>query len=286
MSALTDYGENQLADFARDQGLTLPASWWLALGTAADDADFTEISDSDYLRAEIPRSLTDWAGTQGAGTTLASIGSSHATSNNVTADFGNALGPVEASHVGLYDAEAGGNCWAYVELADPLVIANGDPVSVGAGALVFTLGLAGGMTNALSNRLIDLLFRAQAYTWPATLYAALYTAAPSNAGGGTEVAGSGYARAAIASSMVAWAGTQAAGSTSASTGTGGRISNNAELAYPTPTADWGVVGWEALHDAATLGNTLWWRSLASPKSILAGHSAPTHPAGSLGITWA
>ena len=53
-----------------------------------------------------------------------------------------------------------------------------------------------------------------------------------------------------------------------------------------PTADWGTVTHEALRDAATLGNLMWWRALAQPKTVLAGNSAPSHPADTMGITFA
>lgn len=287
MSQLTNYGENHLADFCRGQALSLPAAWHVALGTAASDSAFTEMTGTGYARQPLTRSLDDWAGTQGAGTTLASTGTSHATSNNTEADFGTsgaAWGT--ASHVGLYDASTAGECWMWLELDTPLVIGNGDPVSFAAGSIGFTLGLAGGMSDYLSNKLIDLLFRAEAFTWPASTYAALYTAAPSNAGGGTEVSGGSYARAAIASSLAAWSGTQSAGSTAASSGTAGRISNNAALNYPAPTAVWGTVTHEGLKDAATAGNLLWWRALATPKTVPSGASAPGHPANTMGITFA
>lgn len=287
MSQLTNHGENKLADFVRGQGLTLPASWYVALGTAASDSIFAEVTGTGYGRIAVPRSLTAWSGTQGTGTTLPSTGGSHTTSNNDAIDFGTAGSAWgSASHLGLFDDPTIGNCWVWLELDAPLAIGNGDPVALAAGSVMLTLGYDGGMSDYLSNKLIDLLFRAEAYAWPATLYAALYTAPPNNAGGGTEVASGSYARASIASSMAAWSGTQAAGSTIASSGIAGRISNNAALTYPVPTGTWGTVGHEGLLDAATLGNLMWWRALASPKSIQAGGSAPSHPANTMGITFA
>ena len=69
MSQFTDYAENQIADYLRGQGLTLPASWWLAGLTAASDASVTESIGLD--RFELARSLANWSGTQGDATTLA-----------------------------------------------------------------------------------------------------------------------------------------------------------------------------------------------------------------------
>jgi len=287
MSLLTDFAENALADFVRGQGITLPTDWHIGLLSAASDASVTELAGTGYARIAVARSLAAWAGTQGAGTTLPSTGTSHGTSNNAAVDWG-AAGSAwgTASHIGLFDAASGGECWMIQELQAPIVIGASDPVAIEAGAIAYTLGLVGGMSDYLANKLIDLLFRGQAYTWPASTYAALYTTAPSNAGGGTEVAGGSYARVAIASSMVAWSGTQGAGTTAASTGTGGRISNNAAINYPAPTAAWGAVSHEGLRDASTLGNLLFWGALASPKTVSAGAGAPTHAAGSMKITFA
>ena len=72
------------------------------------------------------------------------------------------------------------------------------------------------MSDYLENKLVDHLFRAQALAAPASLHIGLLTAAPSDSGGGTEVAGSNYARASVTSSLANWAGTQAPGSTAAS----------------------------------------------------------------------
>lgn len=137
------------------------------------------------------------------------------------------------------------------------------------------------MTNYLENKLIDWLFRGQAFSPPVTQYVALFTAAPSDAGGGTEVTGGSYARVAITSSLANWAGTQSTGSTVASTGTGGQTSNNAAITFPEPTANWGAVTHFALFDAASAGNMLTWAALTSPKTINNGDAAPSFPAGTL-----
>lgn len=287
MSQMTDHMENKLADFARGQALTLPASWYFGLLSAASDASVTELSGTGYGRIARARSLANFAGTQGAGTTLASTGTSHTTSNNAVVDWGtsgSAWGT--ATHVGVFDASSGGNCWMIFQLGAPMVIGSGAAVSIAAAGIVFTLGATGGLTDYAANKLIDLIFRAQAYTWPANLYAALFTAAPSNAGGGTEVSGGAYARAAIASSLAAWSGTQSAGSTVASSGTGGRISNNATLTYPAATASWGTVSHEGLYDAASAGNLMFWGALSAARTVNAGGPAQSHPADTIAITLA
>ena len=49
-----------------------------------------------------------------------------------------------------------------------------------------------GFSDYLENKVVGHVFGGAAYTAPATLYVALYTSAPSDTGGGTEVSGGGY----------------------------------------------------------------------------------------------
>jgi hypothetical protein len=138
------------------------------------------------------------------------------------------------------------------------------------------------MSDYLENKLIDQIFRAQAYTFPTTLYVGLLTAAPSDTGGGTEVTGNAYARASVASSLVNWAGTQAAASTVASSGTTGTTSNNGSISFPTPTAAWGLVTHFGIYDAATGGNLLFYGALTIQKTINQGDTV-LFPAATLSI---
>lgn len=133
-------------------------------------------------------------------------------------------------------------------------------------------------TNYLENKIIDWLFRGQAFTPPATMYFALFTVAPTEAGGGTEVSGGSYARVAVASTLANWAGTQGAGTTVASSGTGGSTSNNAVITFPAPTANWGTVVAVGVFDAASAGNLLLYGALSQSKNVNNGDAAPSFPA--------
>lgn len=133
----------------------------------------------------------------------------------------------------------------------------------------------------LENKLIDFLLRGQAFAAPATTYVALLTAAPSDAGGGAEVSGGAYARVAVTSSLANWAGTQAAASTVASSGSSGTTSNNATITFPAPTANWGVVTHFAVYDATSGGNLLFWAPLTTSKTINNGDAAPSFAAAAL-----
>jgi hypothetical protein len=128
------------------------------------------------------------------------------------------------------------------------------------------------MTDYLENKLIDFLFRGQSLTAPTTIYISLHTSTPTDSSTGTEVSGNGYARASLAASLVNWAGTQSAGSTTASSGTSGTTSNNAVITFSTPTGNWGTITHFGVWDALTSGNRLFWGALSSSKTIFASDS--------------
>jgi len=142
-----------------------------------------------------------------------------------------------------------------------------------------------GKSDYLENKFIDWLFRGQSFTAPSSIYVALLTSAPSDAGGGTEVSGGAYARVQVVSSLANWAGTQSVGSTTASSGSGGQTSNNGSIVFPSPVgANWGVVTHFGLYDAVSGGNLLYWAALTTPKTVNDGDSPPTFLAGALTIT--
>jgi hypothetical protein len=147
------------------------------------------------------------------------------------------------------------------------------------------------MTDFLENKLIDFIFRGQALgitgasaaagTGPTSLYMALFTANPTDTGGGTEVSGGSYARVAVSSTLANWAGTQAAASTTASSGTSGTTSNNNSITFPSPTASWGVITGFGIFDASTAGNLLVYGALTTSKTVNNGDAAPSFTAAAL-----
>jgi len=101
----------------------------------------------------------------------------------------------------------------------------------------------------MENKIIEVM-RATTFT-AAAAYVALYTVAPTDAGGGTEVTGGSYAR-------------QLAGLSVASAGAS---SNAADITFPTATAAWGTVVACALFDAVTAGNMYMWSNLDASKIV-------------------
>lgn len=145
---------------------------------------------------------------------------------------------------------------------------------------ITSLGVfAGALTDYAENKIVDAVLRGQTLGAPATGYVALYTVCPTDSTAGTEVTGGSYARVAVTSALANWAGTQSAGSTTASSGTGGTTSNNGAITFPAPTAPWGTVNCWGINDAPTAGNLWIYSTLTTPKTINSGDAAPSFAAG-------
>lgn len=140
---------------------------------------------------------------------------------------------------------------------------------------------AAAMSDYLENKIVDWFIRGQVYAPPATQYVALATTAGSDVACGTEVTGGSYARVAVTSGLTAWAGTQGAASTVASSGTSGTTSNNGTITFPAPTANWGSIVEVCVFDAATAGNMLWRTALTTPKTVNNLDPAPSFAAAAL-----
>ena len=113
------------------------------------------------------------------------------------------------------------------------------------------------MSNYLENALINATLRNTSYTSPATVYVALFTSDPTDAGSGTEVSTSGtnYARQSIAFSSAA----------------SGTTSNSADVEFSQATGSgFGTVTHFGIFDASTAGNLLFHGALTASKTIAAG----------------
>jgi hypothetical protein len=123
-------------------------------------------------------------------------------------------------------------------------------------------------SNFLETEILDHVFANNAYTAPSTLYLALFTGAPGEAGGGTEVSTSGtaYAR-----------------QTAAFTVSGNTATTSSAIEFPTATASFGTVSHVGIFDASTSGNLLAYAALTASKAIDTGDVFRV-PAGDLDIT--
>jgi hypothetical protein len=143
------------------------------------------------------------------------------------------------------------------------------------------------LSDYLENKLVDLICRGQAFAAPANVFIALHTANPTDVGSGAEVSGGAYSRVSLAATLANFSGTQGAGTTTASSGTGGQISNNVAITFPAPSGgNWGTVTHFSMRDLVTGGNLLMYGTLSTPRTINSGDAAPSFAAGSLTFTLA
>lgn len=112
--------------------------------------------------------------------------------------------------------------------------------------------MPGSMSNYLENKILDHSLGTTSYTMPAAVYVALYTVAPSDAGGGTEVTGGSYSRKTA---------TFGAASSGSATNT-----NNIDFTGM-PGATVVAIG---IFDASTSGNLLFHGTLNTSKTVDSG----------------
>jgi hypothetical protein len=103
-----------------------------------------EVSGGSYARVAVASSLANWAGTQGAGTTAASSGTSGQSSNNGAVSFPTstaawATAPAMVWGIGIYDASTSGNLLAWGPLTTPQNVGSGATFSFSAAQVTFTL---------------------------------------------------------------------------------------------------------------------------------------------------
>jgi len=109
-------------------------------------------------------------------------------------------------------------------------------------------------TNFLENNLLNHILRNTPYTSPTTVFAALFTTATDDTGGGTEVLTTGgtlYIRQSV----------------SFDAPVNGKTQNTLLIVFPTAGASWGTVTHFALFDAVSGGNMLYQGKLTNSQLI-------------------
>jgi hypothetical protein len=101
--------------------------------------------------------------------------------------------------------------------------------------------------------LLDWSMTTGSATRPTAWFVALYTAAPSDSGGGTEVSTGGYSRKAV--------------TFAAATSPGGTTSNTGAVSFTASGANYGTVTHIGIFDASTGGNLLWHGAMTASKTV-------------------
>ena len=138
-------------------------------------------------------------------------------------------------------------------------------------------------TSSVARKILDHLLNGTAYVSGAqtstfsaapTLWLGLFTADPSESGGGTEVTGGNYSRKALT-----------AGSSWNAAVTSNDITYSslaASQTFATPNANWGTITSVGVFDAATSGNLLFVATLATPTAVT-DTNPPVIAAGPTGL---
>ena len=127
------------------------------------------------------------------------------------------------------------------------------------------------MSEAFSNdweqHLLQYSFNSNSLTRPTTLYLALHTADPTDAGG-NEISGNGYARQTITFGTVS----------------GNTATSNATVTFPACTGSaWGVISHCSIHTSASAGTMVCHSALTSSKNIQVGDILQV-ASGSISVT--
>jgi len=121
-------------------------------------------------------------------------------------------------------------------------------------------------TNTAETLVLTFLFTADTATRPTEWHLGLFTAAPGEAGGGTEISGNAYAREAFTPSV-----------------SGNLMTNSGNIEFDAATGSWGTVTHVAVFDASSSGNMIAYATLDASKVIGSGDIFRM-PTGDLDLT--
>lgn len=123
------------------------------------------------------------------------------------------------------------------------------------------------LSDYLENAILDHALGVDAMVAPITVYVALFTSNPTDAGTGTEVSGSGYSRKAVTFSVAS----------------GGSTTNSTDVTFDIASGAWGTVTHLGIYDSASAGNLLFHGAFSQSKSIESNDQFKI-PSGNLTIT--
>lgn len=268
MGSLTDYSELELLDHLCNAAYSPVATVYLALATAdptdaATGASMNECANANgYSRKAI---------TFGAAASRKITQSGAVTYDEATGSWGT------VTHWAIVDSatHGAGNCLAHGAFAEGKSIVSGNTPSV-ADAEVYVEFSAGEISDAVSIKLLDLMFRNQTYAAPDT-YVALVTATVSDSDTGstiTEPSGGAYARKQV--------NVNGGASPTWDLAAAGLVDNTHDVEFTTATASWGTIVGVAICSAATLGDLLMYDNAMGDQAVGDGDTVK-FPVGDLDL---
>ena len=127
------------------------------------------------------------------------------------------------------------------------------------------------MSDYLESIVLNTVLNSVPYSEPISVYVALYTVAPDDTGGGTEVSGSLYARQTMTTGWTV-------------TGTATRAGNTAAITFPVAGGTWGTVVAVGIFDDLSSGNLLFWGTLAVARGPILLNDQVSFPIDFLSVT--
>ena len=112
------------------------------------------------------------------------------------------------------------------------------------------------LSDHAENLLLNWLMTTGTAARPTQWFVALFSSAPNDAGGGTEINGNGYSR-----QSVSW---------DTASGTGGTTANSGVVSFTASGSGFGTVTHIGIFDASSAGNLLWHGGMDTAKSVAAG----------------
>jgi hypothetical protein len=243
MGSLTNFAETEIMDhiFNGSDGAgsvyTPPATIYLSLHTA-DPTDTGSLANECTGTAYVRKAIAFHAA------------ATRAIQQDGVVTFtqaGGAWGTI--THWGICDAETEGNMLAYGAFAVQKTIVTGNTASVADSEVIITATADVGLATYCAHKILDFLFRNQAFTPPA-IYVGLVTANPTDASTGanvTEPSTNNYAR-----KLVDHVGGTSPTWTAAGVTTG-LVDNTHTITFATPSGSWGLITGMILIDSITLG---------------------------------
>ena len=227
-----DWETKAMKHIVGETAITVPQKW-VSLSTADildDESGNAEPSGNNYGRVQVLDANWDVAATR-------------LTANTNAITFPQASGAWGlCAYWGIWDAVTNGNLIAHGEIGTDKDVVAGNTPSFATGEIEISVA-AGDWFDYLVHKMLDLIFKATAFTAPA-IYVGLSTSTPADDGTSvTEPAVGAYVRKLHA----AWDAVVS-----------GASENTGAITFITPTASWGLCTHMVAYDAETVGNELFW----------------------------
>jgi len=263
MGTLSNHAEDELLDHVCNAAYSPVATVYLSLSTAdpLDDASGLAEPGSNYARKAI---------TFAAAASRQTTQTGDVTYDEATGSWGT------ITHWAIHDAATVGNMLAHGAFAASKTIVSGNTASVASGEVYVNFS-ANEISDVLVHKLLDLMFRNQAYAAPDT-YIALTTAAISdtNTAGDLTEPSDGYARVQVnvnGGSSPTW-----------DVSSGGALANTHDINFAAASGDWGTITSVAVVSSASgAGDLLFYDNTMADQAVGSGDTCK-FVAGELDIT--